>query len=240
MRREQVCEGRSAVMSWRKRSPIFICFVGMDGSGKTTQAQSLVQRLKTEGIKASYVHNRLAPTISKPFLLLGRALFFRGKGKFENYKGFKAAGEKVFKKPLLAMSYQYLLLSDYFLQSLLKIKLPLLLGRSVVCDRYIHDTVVELALDLNYTNNQIKSIMGKLSRFLPKPDVMFLADVPEDVAYQRKNDIPSIDFVRERRQAYLGVAKEYGITILDGSEDPMELQSLIQNKVAETLKGQIK
>lgn len=227
-------------MSEKKGPPIFICFVGMDGSGKTTQARALAQTLKTEGIKARYVHNRLAPTISKPFLLLGRALFFRGKGKFENYKGFKVAGEKVFKKPLLAMSYQYLLLFDYFLQSLLKVKLPLLLGRSVVCDRYIHDTVVELALDLNYSKTQLKSIMGKLSRFLPKPHSIFLIDVPEEIAYQRKSDIPSIDFVRERRQAYLDIAKEYGITILDGSEDPIKLQSLIHSRVAETLKGQIK
>ena len=56
---------------------------------------------------------------------------------------------------------------------------------------------------------------------------MFLIDIPEEVAFHRKSDIPSIDYLNVRRDYYLSIAKEYGMVILDGTKDKDELTEFI-------------
>ena len=57
---------------------VFICFTGMDGSGKTTLTRALVGTMQKRGIKASYVYNRYIPIVLRPAMLVGELLFRRG------------------------------------------------------------------------------------------------------------------------------------------------------------------
>lgn len=211
---------------------IFICFVGIDGSGKTTLAKALVEMMREKGITSHYVYNRLRPFISRPVYLVGRALLFRGKDIFKDYSGYSHTKRRLFKNRFLSLAYGYLLLFDYFFQVMLKVKLPLMLGKNIVCDRYIFDTVItDLAVDMNYSPEKIRRVLRRYLALFPKPDITFLVDVPEEVAYRRKNDVPSIDYLKERRMVYLSVGQEFGMMILDGSKDLAELESEVQNKV---------
>lgn len=218
-----------------KKGSIFICFIGIDGSGKTTQAESLVETLAHRGIKSKYIYNRFSPFLVKPFMSIGKVLFFRGKGKFENYEGYSFVRGRVFKNRPLSVAYQYCLLLDYSLQSLMRLSLPKIRGQSIVCDRYIHDTVVDIAVDLNHSRTKLKNTLQRFLLFLPKPDFVFLIDVPEEIAYQRKIDIPSIDFLKERREFYLDIGREYKMVVLDGSQDKAELRAIIQTKLGEVM-----
>ena len=103
--------------------------------------------------------------------------------------------------------------------------------KNIVCDRYIYDTVVDLATDLNYSDSKRNSVLRNFLRLSPKPDMIFLIDLPEEIAYQRKTDVPSINYLRERREIYLNIGKECGMTLLDGSKELGELENLILNKV---------
>ncbi len=215
----------------RWKRAFLICFVGMDGSGKTTQAQALVSALKTARIESRYVHNRFVAFLTWPLIIIGKNLFFRRKGKLEDYDQYCITRRRVFANRPLAATYQYLLLLDYLLQSTIRVRFPLVLGRSLVCDRYIYDTVVDLTVDLNYPAQKMEKVLKRSLSWLPKPDLVFLMTVPEEKAYQRKDDIPSLDFLKERRKIYLNMAARYGMTIVDGSGEPEELQQTIQNKV---------
>jgi len=212
---------------------MFICFTGIDGSGKTTLAKSLVDVMEQKGIEAKYVYSRYTPIILRPLMLVGRWLFLRGKDVFENYEDYTDAKKSASKKhPFWATLYQRILLFDYFFQIFFKIKLPLLLGENIICDRYIYDTIVtDLSVDFNCSKEDIKNSLSKLSLLFPTPDITFLIDLPGEIAYQRKDDVPSVDYLKERRGIYLNIGEKYGMVILDGTKKLEELQHEIEKEV---------
>jgi dTMP kinase len=70
--------------------------------------------------------------------------------------------------------------------------------------------------------------MGKVAlNLLPKPDLVFLVNLPEEVAYQRKDDIPSVDYLKKKRAVYLRMEKKYKMTIIDGSKELADLKNVI-------------
>ncbi|PXF51594.1 MAG: hypothetical protein C4B55_04285 [Candidatus Methanophagaceae archaeon] len=166
---------------------VFICFTGMDGSGKTTLTRALVGTMQKRGIKASYVYNRYIPIVLRPAMLVGELLFLSNKAYSRDYSEYSNTKKNTSKKhPLLAKFYQHLLLFDYFIQILFKIKLPLLFGKNIICDRYIYDTIVtDLSVDFNYSQEEVKKFLDKILSLFPTPDTAFLVDLPEEIAYQR-------------------------------------------------------
>ncbi len=211
--------------------PIFICFVGMDGSGKTSLSHKLVALMRQNNMETEYVWNRFEARILTPFFKIGKALFFQGKDIMRDYAEYSVIRKKVFQNRIIGAVYGYLLSFDYFWQIWLKVRIPLMRHKNIVCDRYIYDTVVDLATDLNYSDSKRNSVLRNFLRLSPKPDMIFLIDLPEEIAYQRKTDVPSINYLRERREIYLNIGKECGMTLLDGSKELGELENLILNKV---------
>jgi len=140
----------------------------------------------------------------------------------------------LFKHNLSFTIYQNLLLFDYFLQTLIKIKIPLLLGKSIISDRYIYDTIItDFVAYTNYSTDETKELLEKWLKLFPKPDLVFLVDVPENVAYQRKDDTPSLEYLKERRCIYLNVGREYKMVRIDGLKDLNELSDFIMERVKE-------
>jgi dTMP kinase len=211
---------------------LLVCFTGIDGSGKTTMSKELVRFLNEKGFRFKYVYARLNPFISRPLILIGRWIFLRKKDIFKDYSGYADMKRKAIKKHiLLSKFYQKILLLDYFFQVVFKVKFPLVFGESIVCDRYVYDTIInDLLTEFNSKSDVVNLLNGCLY-FFPKPDIIFLIDVPEEIALRRKNDVPSIEYLKERRKMYLEVGKEYKMKILDGTKDLKRLQEEIENEV---------
>lgn len=210
-----------------------ICFTGIDGTGKTTLSKELVELLNKKGVKCQYVYARLNTHILKPFVILGEWVFLRKKDISKNYSEYSNTKRKAIEKhSFLSYVYQQILLFDYLLQVFFKVKLPLIFGKNIICDRYVYDTVItDLSVDMNYSRDDTISILNNLLRFCPKPNITFLIDVPEEIAFQRKDDTPSIDYLKERRNIYLDIGKEEEMVILDGSKNLEELQYEIEKRV---------
>ncbi|RQW81149.1 MAG: hypothetical protein EHM14_02035 [Methanothrix sp.] len=205
----------------------FICIIGIDGSGKTTMAKEIADLLKERGVSAQYVYARFQLILTKPVVFLANKIFLRDK-KIRTEYSIRTNDKKTLikKNRKLATVYRFLLLTDYLLQLAIKIKLPLLTGKTIVCDRYVYDTVLtDFAIDMGLSKDECLQLINKCFRFVPKPSVVFLVDASEEVAYKRKNDIPSIDYLKDRRSLYLGIADACGIIVLNGNQAPEEVFS---------------
>lgn len=217
-------------MERKRNKGIMICFTGIDGAGKSTLARQLTQFLNIKGFEYTYVYARLKPFILKPFIFLGEKIFLKNKNIFDDYIDYSNTKKKAFRKhELLSKIYYRILILDYLFQIYFKVKLPLMLGKNIICDRYIYDSVItDISVDMNVSHDKVISLLNKLLYYFPKPEITFIIDIPEEIAYQRKKDIPSIDYLRDRRKMYLDVAKTFGFIVLDGSEKLENTNNKIQ------------
>ena len=201
-----------------RKKALLICFIGIDGSGKTTLAKQISQELKNRGINAGYTYGRYTPILSKPFVLLGKRIFLKDKDikNTKEYADTKRGAAK--KHSALAGIYQGILLADYTFQLIYRIILPRFLGKTIVCDRYVYDTVINDIPRPDQSIETIRNLIDVCFRIAPKPDYIFLIDLSEDVAYKRKSDTPSIGYLKNRRGVYLELSKEYDMKILNGTE----------------------
>lgn len=222
-------------MNLKKRSPSFICFTGIDGSGKTTHSKNLVDFLNKRGITCKYVYGRQKPFLLKPFILIGERLFLHEKSISGNYSDYSETKRNAIENhPRLSELYQKILMLDCGMQILIKVKLPLILGKTIVCDRYIYDTIItDLSIDMNYSKEKIFDNLNFLFTIFPVPDITFLIDLPEETAFKRKNDTPSVKYLQERRKIYLNAGRKYNMIIIDGSKDLENLSNAIKRKVLE-------
>lgn len=223
----------------RKRG-IFICFIGVDGAGKTTLAKLTVKTMKEKNMDFKYVYSRFIPIFLKPLLIFGKVFFLRKKDYRKNYKEYSWYKKQISKKhPYISKIYQKLLSLEYAIQIILKIKVPLSQGENIICDRYIYDTLAtDLSIDFNYSENKIKERLENAFTIFPRPDVTFLIDVPEEVALSRKNDIPSIEYLKERRKLYLVFESCPEVVKLDGTKSIKTLQDIVNRKLQKVIKNE--
>jgi thymidylate kinase len=104
---------------------------------------------------------------------------------------------------------------ENFLKTSLKIFLPLTLGRTVLCDRYALDLLVDGMSDLHDPPTRMR-LGFKLLRLLPRPDSAFLIDVDAEAAFGRKPDLPSVSHNVKRIRLYLDMCKKAGVKVMDG------------------------
>lgn len=214
-----------------------ICFIGIDGSGKTTIAKKMVEEFNNKEFKTMYVYNTYKPFFAKPLLVLAKLLFLKNKDMYKNYDEYYSAKKNLSRRRLLYRMYQNSTLFDYVVQTFLKVNIPYFFGRNIVCDRYAYDVAVNLAVEFDYSNDEMISVLNRLLKVLPKPHKVFLMDVQEDLAFSRKDDVPSVEYLRERRNIYLDIGKEYDMMILDGAKSLKDLENLIQNEVLECMEA---
>lgn len=210
----------------------FICIIGIDGSGKTTQAKKLQMNLQEKGVRCKYVYGRIIPLFPRPFMYFGRKIFLKGSNIYTDFDNYSAKKKKIFNNRFLSKVYQNFILLDYLVQVFVKIKIPLLFGFTLVSDRYVYDTIItDLSVDLSYTDENIQKMLQTLFKVIPAPDVVFLIDVSEEIAFSRKDDVPDINYLRERRSIYLKVANWCNMIVIDGSRTLYEIESFILNRV---------
>lgn len=208
-----------------------ICFVGIDGSGKTTQARETAHWLRGQNIAVRYVWGFSRLWLTSSLIKIGKVFFFRNRNIYKDYPAYDVSKKKLFQHPILCRSYEALYLAEYACSTLFRVWLPRRLGLTVVCDRYVFDTVVSLATDLSYSEEGMKALLRKLLRLLPAPDAVFFIDLPERAAYERKTDVPSLEFLTEKRKLYSTLLGEYDVDTIDGLAPAEAIQAAVREKL---------
>lgn len=214
-------------------SGLLICFTGADGSGKTTNARLLLSSMKARNLNAHYVWNRLEAPLLKPITLLASLLLLRTSHVLNDYSKYMRSKKFVLRSRPLLKVYVNLLMLDLLVQVLFKISPCLILKKIVICDRYVFDLIATIMADFGLSFSSVVSLLRIPFEAFPRPEIAFLMDVPETVAFIRKQDVPSIEFLRRRREAYLTIARKFKMVVLDGSHKLGDLHATIWRTVDE-------
>jgi dTMP kinase len=209
------------------RRGFLVCFTGLDGAGKTSLAKGVVKDLQEDGVEADYRYLRYQPILLKPIIMVSNRTITKTESFTKDYSSYsKSKVGFSDKHPLLALLYQSALLFDYYLQVLVKLRLPLSSGKNIVCDRYVYDTVAtDLTIDFNLTGAKVQSYLKTLFKVFPRPDLSFYVDITEEEAFRRKTDVPSIAYLKDRKWVYLLISKSEQMVVLNGLEKPEELRA---------------
>lgn len=138
----------------------FIVFEGIDGSGKTTQIELLINDLQRQGKQVEMIHY---PDYEK------------GIGKLIH--------DFLYKKYDFSPETQFLLYFADFIKDKEKIKQWLNQGKVVIADRYFTTTIAYQCLK-GFALEKALNIAQEFS--LLKPDMVIYIDIPADIAIDRK------------------------------------------------------
>lgn len=212
-----------------------ICITGIDGSGKTTTAKGIAEEIDSSGAKSKYVWGKHRPILLYPFYRLAQILFLQNEDAHKDYQSHKETkNSAIDDHPVLVRIYLSVMLIDQLFQIAFKVQIPLLLGQTVVCDRYIFDTViVDIASDFGFTDEKAMRWIHLLMRLAPTPDSVVLIDVPEEISLERKDDIPSEAYLRQRRDRYHKFVDRFNLTVVDGTKQPNEVQEAVIESLLE-------
>lgn len=211
-----------------------VCITGIDGTGKTTLARNTAAALTRQGIPASYIYGRTYPVLSRALMALGRVTMMRKREKelWTDYTNYTASKKQTMQNPVLAGVYTAAILLDYYVQIWLKLLPHLVSRRIVVSDRYIYDTVIsDLSVHLGYSHAQTAQAIARGLRVVPLPLLTVLIDVPAEVAFARKDDVPHIDYLHERREFYLQLKERPEVLPFNGQELPATLVEGLVNAI---------
>jgi dTMP kinase len=192
---------------------LLVTFSGPDGSGKTQHARTLLKSMGCCGLRTGYYWSRIE-TSSLIRFGSGFVKTLTGNKREQKEKRPGGAGRQDWlRNPLRRFLWSYTVAIDMILSYLLHVRLPLLMGKIVVCDRYVFDAAAEIAGSLPPDDSINRWATKLMLSLAPKPDVAYLLDIPEDICAQRKDEDTDPDYLRRQRVVYMELARRYHLRI---------------------------
>lgn len=195
-------------MKW----PVLICLIGVDGTGKTTHAHALVQQIRSGKRKCVYRWFHYARLLSLPLLAYAR---LRGLSRYKIVEGQKYGCWDFKCSFLLCHVFPWIMLADVFLFALIKIRLPLLLGYTIVADRYVHDILIDIMLGIGEPQLHQRKVGRLFRRLVPRDSAVVLLDVDNEKLKMRRDDLRNDEILETRAGHYRRLAHDMGISIIN-------------------------
>ena len=191
-------------------SPVIVSFSGIDGSGKSTQIESLCKRLEETGLQVRLITfwDEVA-TLKKIREGAGNKVFRGDEGVGTVEKPINRRDKNI-RTPLMTVVRLLLYLLDAV--SLRKVTKAALKSQAdvVIFDRYLYD---EFA-NLNLQNRAFRRYARWTMKLVPKSNVSFVLDGDPIEARARKPEYP-LDFLQFNRVSFLTLGKIFsGITVI--------------------------
>jgi thymidylate kinase len=223
---------------------MLICFNGIDGSGKSLQALRLVDELNAAGYPAVYVWCGSRTPLTRLFIQGARRLLkaptrapeastpvVAAEGRAQS-EAYMSSTERILKRRWLRNVWLHFSLVEHMVKVWFTVLPHLLRRRVVVSDRYLYDTVVSMATMANVPPEKLPRLLRLPFIYrVPKPNLWFFLDVPAEVAFSRKDNIPNVLLVERRIPLYRVAARELGMQVVDATATPDEIAQAILQRV---------
>src|SRR5207249_1369148 len=157
------------------------------------------------------IRSRWRPVLSLPLLVIMRRL---GYASVHRAGGVYIVETRLPSRGGLTSLWCILTQVENIVKTGVKLVFPLLLGRTVICDRYALDMVVDGMAGLHDVPGRTR-LGFQLLRLLPKPNFAFFMDIDPEVAFKRKPDLLRLEDYVERLQLYRELSSSWDVTIVN-------------------------
>jgi len=227
------------------KSPLIIVFLGMDGSGKTTLSRHLYEELKERGYNVSYIWwlEGEDSIIKKLLRKIGNGKIYASK---EHGKGMEVKHKtEPIRMKLFRIFWPQIVMINYLRFGIKKIWLPKIKRSNeiIIFDRYIYDIILGLSREFDFKDVRKRRMLKVFSKLLPRPDIIFIINVPPEISYLRKKEeIKSIENARriwneyQRLYSLLDELVDGKIVNVDNTRKVLEIKADILGTVTQFLK----
>jgi thymidylate kinase len=218
-----------------------IVLMGLDGSGKSTQAEAAAKWFAEERIESAVVWLRGESYLTRPVLRIAKWFLRAPKGKKrgeaetpEAYDKYVTGKRSMFRSGLARAIWRNLVLVDFYITYRLAFSKIDRRAKVVILDRYLYDSLIDIATAFGSGPDEVKHLLGSWrTKVFPGPDRVILLDLEPTVAMRRKDDIPSMEYLEERHGLYRALAAELGATVVDASQPVDQVARSIKDSLAD-------
>ena len=214
-----------------------ICFMGLDGSGKSTSIEYACQQLKKQGYRAQIVRAAYVLHVVTPLIKLGKKLLLKKANDpyTADYRTYLENMRKQGQNGFVYRVFSFLSTCEFKLQILFQIRLKRLFGKTLLVDRYIYDNLVTYAANLGLGHDYMERTLNGKWKHAPRPDRIIYIKTPIDVCLSRKDDIPDPLYLQIREPLYEQAAKMFGATVIPGDQPLQDMLDQVMAAVEECL-----
>lgn len=216
-----------------KNCPL-IAFSGIDGAGKSTQIELLMKYFRDTGRRPVYLWSRGGYT---SFLENIKILLRKILKRYAPHSGHSEKRNQYFKKKGVRRFWLYAALLDLMRVYGINIRFWRMIGRPVICDRYLWDTLLDFKINFPKEDVEDWVLWRIFKRIAAKPDVAFLFMIPIDESVRRseikKDPFPEPIELRQKRYAlYEKLARDGDFHVIDGTRPVAEIFEEIKRVIA--------
>jgi thymidylate kinase len=225
---------------------MLIYISGIDGCGKTTQAQLLVDKLRDNGIDARYIWLRWEPSIRRIIKPLRKVVQKSSREtpsclvekENDEYMSWQSWKSTILSNSMARKAWFLYACMDYYQQYLKKMNM--FAPEVLIIDRYLDDFVIDQSINLGLPPSNVFELMENyFLRKFKKPDKRIIITIPPEEGYKRKMDGTSLKHLEKRSGYYQEILSWSNTKQFDGLKCIEELHENIFTFVLGELKRNI-